>query len=78
MCKVAEGLYKISHSITTKAVGFYSNLYLYICVCVCVFMCVFFPKENGIEAVFTPHPCPSWTLPWESLPGAINPTEGKL
>lgn len=38
MCKVAEGLYKISHSITTKAVGFYSNLYLYICVC--VFACV--------------------------------------
>uniref|UniRef100_A0A3Q2VQ15 Glutathione S-transferase, C-terminal domain containing n=1 Tax=Haplochromis burtoni TaxID=8153 RepID=A0A3Q2VQ15_HAPBU len=35
-------------------------------------------KENGIEAVFTPHPCPSWTLPWESLPGAINPTEGKM
>uniref|UniRef100_A0A3Q0SMW5 Glutathione S-transferase C-terminal domain-containing protein n=1 Tax=Amphilophus citrinellus TaxID=61819 RepID=A0A3Q0SMW5_AMPCI len=35
-------------------------------------------KENGIEAVFTPHPCPSWTLPWDSLPGAINPTEGKM
>ncbi|CAG5928562.1 unnamed protein product [Menidia menidia] len=32
-------------------------------------------KENGIEAVFAPHPCPSWTLPWDSLPGAINPTE---
>uniref|UniRef100_A0A3Q3W2I3 Glutathione S-transferase C-terminal domain-containing protein n=1 Tax=Mola mola TaxID=94237 RepID=A0A3Q3W2I3_MOLML len=35
-------------------------------------------KENGIEAVFAPHPCPSWTLPWDSLPGAINPTEGKM
>ncbi|KAG7221855.1 hypothetical protein INR49_017031 [Caranx melampygus] len=34
-------------------------------------------KENGIEAIFTPHPCPAWTLPWDSLPGAINPTEGK-
>uniref|UniRef100_A0A8C5GI59 Glutathione S-transferase C-terminal domain-containing protein n=1 Tax=Gouania willdenowi TaxID=441366 RepID=A0A8C5GI59_GOUWI len=35
-------------------------------------------KENGIEAVFTPHPCPAWTLPWDSLPEAINPTEGKM
>ncbi|XP_020504078.2 glutathione S-transferase C-terminal domain-containing protein [Labrus bergylta] len=35
-------------------------------------------KENGIEAVFAPHPCPAWTLPWESLPTAINPTEGKM
>ncbi|XP_053274906.1 glutathione S-transferase C-terminal domain-containing protein [Pleuronectes platessa] len=35
-------------------------------------------KENGIEAVFAPHPCPAWTLPWDSLPGAINPTEGKM
>uniref|UniRef100_A0A3B4Z3E9 Glutathione S-transferase C-terminal domain-containing protein n=1 Tax=Stegastes partitus TaxID=144197 RepID=A0A3B4Z3E9_9TELE len=35
-------------------------------------------KENGIESVFAPHPCPSWTLPWDSLPGAINPTEGKM
>ncbi|KAJ0051016.1 hypothetical protein NL108_012176, partial [Boleophthalmus pectinirostris] len=35
-------------------------------------------KENGIEAVFFPHPCPSWTLPWEQLPEAINPTEGKM
>uniref|UniRef100_A0A3Q2DGF9 Glutathione S-transferase C-terminal domain-containing protein n=1 Tax=Cyprinodon variegatus TaxID=28743 RepID=A0A3Q2DGF9_CYPVA len=33
-------------------------------------------KENGIEAVFSPHPRPAWTLPWESLPAAINPTEG--
>ncbi|XP_060948723.1 glutathione S-transferase C-terminal domain-containing protein [Limanda limanda] len=35
-------------------------------------------KEKGIEAVFAPHPCPDWTLPWDSLPGAINPTEGKM
>ncbi|XP_026215533.1 glutathione S-transferase C-terminal domain-containing protein [Anabas testudineus] len=35
-------------------------------------------KENGIEADFAPHPCPAWTLPWDSLPGAINPTEGKM
>ncbi|XP_072241098.1 glutathione S-transferase C-terminal domain-containing protein [Leuresthes tenuis] len=35
-------------------------------------------KENGIEAVFAPHPCPAWTLPWDSLPGAINPAEGKM
>lgn len=34
-------------------------------------------KENGIEADFAPHPCPAWTLPWDSLPGAINPTEGE-
>ncbi|XP_044045720.1 glutathione S-transferase C-terminal domain-containing protein isoform X2 [Siniperca chuatsi] len=33
-------------------------------------------QENGIEAVFAPHPCPAWTLPWDSLPGPINPTEG--
>ncbi|KAM4750992.1 glutathione S-transferase C-terminal domain-containing protein isoform 2-T2 [Anableps anableps] len=35
-------------------------------------------KENAIEAVFSPHPFPSWTLPWDSLPAAINPTEGKM
>ncbi|KAM9362697.1 glutathione S-transferase C-terminal domain-containing protein [Symphorus nematophorus] len=35
-------------------------------------------KENGIMAVFAPHPCPAWTLPWDSLPGAINPTEGNM
>nr|XP_020457721.1 glutathione S-transferase C-terminal domain-containing protein isoform X2 [Monopterus albus] len=35
-------------------------------------------KENGIKAAFTPHPCPAWTLPWDSLPRAINPTEGKM
>ncbi|XP_076583538.1 glutathione S-transferase C-terminal domain-containing protein [Chaetodon auriga] len=35
-------------------------------------------QENGIEAVFAPHPCPAWTLPWDSLPAAINPAEGKM
>uniref|UniRef100_H3DKZ9 Glutathione S-transferase C-terminal domain-containing protein n=1 Tax=Tetraodon nigroviridis TaxID=99883 RepID=H3DKZ9_TETNG len=35
-------------------------------------------KENCIEAVFAPHPRPGWTLPWDSLPEAINPTEGKM
>ncbi|XP_061626739.1 glutathione S-transferase C-terminal domain-containing protein [Phyllopteryx taeniolatus] len=35
-------------------------------------------KENGIEAAFAPHPCPEWTLPWDNLPDAINPTEGKM
>ncbi|XP_073717108.1 glutathione S-transferase C-terminal domain-containing protein [Misgurnus anguillicaudatus] len=35
-------------------------------------------QENGIDAVFSPHPCPSWTIDWESLPAAVNPTEGKM
>lgn len=35
-------------------------------------------KDNGIEATFSPHPCPAWTVPWEQLPEAINPTEGKM
>ncbi|XP_037113859.1 glutathione S-transferase C-terminal domain-containing protein isoform X2 [Syngnathus acus] len=35
-------------------------------------------KENGIEATFAHHPCPDWALPWDSLPDAINPTEGKM
>ncbi|XP_077427024.1 glutathione S-transferase C-terminal domain-containing protein [Vanacampus margaritifer] len=35
-------------------------------------------KENGIEAAFAHHPCPEWTLPWDRLPDAINPTEGKM
>ncbi|KAM4584327.1 glutathione S-transferase C-terminal domain-containing protein isoform 2-T2 [Odontesthes bonariensis] len=40
--------------------------------------CIYQYLENGIEAVFAPHPCPAWALPWDSLPGAINPTEGKM
>ncbi|NXT81816.1 GSTCD protein, partial [Zapornia atra] len=33
--------------------------------------------ENGIEAKFSPHPCPNWTLDWTSLPSAVSPGEGK-
>ncbi|XP_061535772.1 glutathione S-transferase C-terminal domain-containing protein isoform X2 [Phycodurus eques] len=40
--------------------------------------CIHQYLENGIEAAFAPHPCPEWTLPWDSLPDAINPTEGKM
>ncbi|XP_037530804.1 glutathione S-transferase C-terminal domain-containing protein [Nematolebias whitei] len=35
-------------------------------------------KENGIEAMFARHPCPAWTLPWDSFPEALSPTEGKM
>ncbi|XP_061100226.1 glutathione S-transferase C-terminal domain-containing protein isoform X1 [Conger conger] len=35
-------------------------------------------KESGITAVFSPHPCPYWALDWDSLPAAVNPTEGKM
>ncbi|XP_053831770.1 glutathione S-transferase C-terminal domain-containing protein isoform X4 [Vidua macroura] len=34
--------------------------------------------ENGIEAKFSLHPCPSWTLDWTSLPSAVSPGEGKM
>ncbi|XP_064004515.1 glutathione S-transferase C-terminal domain-containing protein [Pogoniulus pusillus] len=34
--------------------------------------------ENGIEAKFSPHPCPDWTLDWSNLPSAVNPGEGKM
>ncbi|NXY42030.1 GSTCD protein, partial [Ceuthmochares aereus] len=34
--------------------------------------------ENGIEAKFSPHPCPSWTLDWTNLPSAVSPGEGKM
>ncbi|XP_016153136.1 PREDICTED: glutathione S-transferase C-terminal domain-containing protein-like [Ficedula albicollis] len=33
--------------------------------------------ENGIEAKFSPHPCPNWTLDWTSLPSAVSPGEGE-
>ncbi|NXL08355.1 GSTCD protein, partial [Mesembrinibis cayennensis] len=33
--------------------------------------------ENGIEAKFSPHPCPSWALDWTNLPSAVSPGEGK-
>ncbi|XP_029769373.1 glutathione S-transferase C-terminal domain-containing protein-like isoform X1 [Terrapene carolina triunguis] len=32
--------------------------------------------ESGIEAKFSPHPCPRWTLDWNSLPAAVSPGEG--
>ncbi|XP_059410617.1 glutathione S-transferase C-terminal domain-containing protein-like isoform X2 [Carassius carassius] len=35
-------------------------------------------QENGIDAVSVAHPCPSWTVDWESLPPAVNPTHLKL
>ncbi|NWH88938.1 GSTCD protein, partial [Aegithalos caudatus] len=37
-----------------------------------------FMQENGIEAKFSPHPCPNWTLDWTSLPSAVSPGEGKM
>ncbi|XP_028830980.1 glutathione S-transferase C-terminal domain-containing protein isoform X1 [Denticeps clupeoides] len=35
-------------------------------------------KESGIEASFSPHPCPAWNVPWDSLPVAVNPIEGRM
>ncbi|XP_030904433.2 glutathione S-transferase C-terminal domain-containing protein isoform X1 [Melopsittacus undulatus] len=34
--------------------------------------------ENGVEAKFAPHPCPTWTLDWTHLPSAVSPGEGKM
>ncbi|KAM6220714.1 glutathione S-transferase C-terminal domain-containing protein isoform 2-T2 [Rhynchocyon petersi] len=34
--------------------------------------------EKGIEVIFSPHPCPTWTLDWNSLPAAVSPREGKM
>ncbi|XP_065592592.1 glutathione S-transferase C-terminal domain-containing protein [Cyrtonyx montezumae] len=34
--------------------------------------------ERGIEARFSPHPCPNWTIDWTNLPGAVSPGEGKM
>ncbi|GAB5570588.1 glutathione S-transferase C-terminal domain-containing protein [Prionailurus iriomotensis] len=34
--------------------------------------------EKGIEVMFSPHPCPTWTLDWNSLPAAVSPKEGKI
>ncbi|NXG65145.1 GSTCD protein, partial [Hemiprocne comata] len=34
--------------------------------------------ENSIEAKFSPHPCPNWTLDWANLPSAVSPGEGKM
>ncbi|KAM6147994.1 glutathione S-transferase C-terminal domain-containing protein isoform 2-T2 [Erethizon dorsatum] len=34
--------------------------------------------EKGIEVMFSPHPCPTWTLDWNSLPAAVSPKEGRM
>ncbi|KAM8802899.1 glutathione S-transferase C-terminal domain-containing protein [Rhynchonycteris naso] len=34
--------------------------------------------EEGINVVFSPHPHPTWTLDWNSLPAAVSPKEGKM
>nr|XP_013051214.2 glutathione S-transferase C-terminal domain-containing protein [Anser cygnoides]XP_047922399.1 glutathione S-transferase C-terminal domain-containing protein [Anser cygnoides] len=34
--------------------------------------------ESGIEAKFSPHPCPNWTIDWTNLPSAVSPGEGKM
>ncbi|XP_027693289.1 glutathione S-transferase C-terminal domain-containing protein isoform X2 [Vombatus ursinus] len=34
--------------------------------------------KKGIEAKLSPHPCPTWTLDWSSLPAAVSPEEGKM
>ncbi|XP_001367219.1 glutathione S-transferase C-terminal domain-containing protein [Monodelphis domestica] len=34
--------------------------------------------KKGIEAKFSPHPCPNWTLDWSNLPAAVCPEEGKM
>uniref|UniRef100_A0A8C5LKB1 Glutathione S-transferase C-terminal domain-containing protein n=1 Tax=Leptobrachium leishanense TaxID=445787 RepID=A0A8C5LKB1_9ANUR len=35
-------------------------------------------KDHGIEAQFSSHPFPSWTIEWENLPAAVSPAEGKM
>ncbi|KAM8939895.1 glutathione S-transferase C-terminal domain-containing protein [Pelodytes ibericus] len=35
-------------------------------------------KNHGIEAQFSSHPHPSWTVDWEHLPAAASPAEGKM
>ncbi|KAG8519413.1 Glutathione S-transferase C-terminal domain-containing protein [Galemys pyrenaicus] len=34
--------------------------------------------EKGIEVMFSPHPCPAWTLDWNNLPAAVSPKEGEF
>ncbi|XP_076998748.1 glutathione S-transferase C-terminal domain-containing protein [Tamandua tetradactyla] len=34
--------------------------------------------EKGIEVMFSPHPCPTWSLDWNNLPAAVSPKEGKM
>ncbi|KAG8593028.1 hypothetical protein GDO81_000707 [Engystomops pustulosus] len=35
-------------------------------------------KDHGVEADFSPHPCPTQTIDWGSLPAAVSPAEGKM
>ncbi|NP_001019633.1 glutathione S-transferase C-terminal domain-containing protein isoform X1 [Danio rerio] len=35
-------------------------------------------QENGIDAIYSAYPCPLRTVDWESLPAAVNPSEGKM
>lgn len=34
--------------------------------------------EQGIGVTFSPHPCPTWTVDWNTLPAAVSPKEGKM
>ncbi|KAK1345681.1 hypothetical protein QTO34_008145 [Cnephaeus nilssonii] len=34
--------------------------------------------EKGIEVMFSPHPCPTWTIDWSSLPAAVSPKEAPV
>ncbi|XP_046511574.1 glutathione S-transferase C-terminal domain-containing protein isoform X1 [Equus quagga] len=34
--------------------------------------------EKGIEVMFSPHPCPTWTLDWNRLPAAVSPKEDTM
>nr|XP_008535074.1 PREDICTED: glutathione S-transferase C-terminal domain-containing protein isoform X2 [Equus przewalskii] len=34
--------------------------------------------EKGIEVMFSPHPCPAWTLDWNRLPAAVSPKEDTM
>ncbi|XP_012374132.1 glutathione S-transferase C-terminal domain-containing protein isoform X2 [Dasypus novemcinctus] len=40
--------------------------------------CIHHFLENGIEVMFSPHPCPTWTVDWNNLPAAVSPKEGKM
>ena len=28
--------------------------------------------EKGIEVMFSPYPCPTWTLDWDTFPAAVT------
>lgn len=57
---------------------FFQNLKALLCFHGNLVFLILDAQENGIEAVFAAHPRHGWTLPWDSLPEAINPTEGKV